>query len=112
MAAAVAAASAAVAAAAVIDRPRPIALPFILGPTVGGAGTAPPNPLRKATPMTPRYLHAPPPASTRARCPVCRGPVYSNSGIHPQCAIRQSDPPKPRPIPKPKPAPDPPAVLP
>ena len=34
------------------------------------------------------------PASTRARCPVCHEAVYSRAGIHPQCAVRQSDPPK------------------
>ena len=45
--------------------------------------------------MTPRYYHTPPPpVSTRARCPVCHEAVYSRAGIHPQCAIRQYDPPK------------------
>ena len=34
------------------------------------------------------------PVSTRARCPVCKEPVYSRTGIHPQCAIKQSEPPK------------------
>ena len=34
------------------------------------------------------------PPSTRARCPVCHEAVYSRAGIHPQCAVRQSDPPK------------------
>lgn len=32
--------------------------------------------------------------STRVRCPVCHEAVYSRAGIHPQCAVRQSDPPK------------------
>ena len=44
--------------------------------------------------MTPRYYHTPPvPVSTRARCPVCQEAVYSRAGIHPQCAVRQYDPP-------------------
>jgi len=34
--------------------------------------------------------------STRPRCPVCRETVYSRAGIHPQCAVRQSEPPKPK----------------
>ena len=34
------------------------------------------------------------------RCPVCHHAVYSRGGIHPQCAVRQSDPPKPKPKPK------------
>ena len=34
------------------------------------------------------------PNSTRARCPVCHEAVYSRAGIHPQCAVRQSEPPK------------------
>jgi hypothetical protein len=58
--------------------------------------------------MTPRYYHTPPlPISTRVRCPVCHTDVYSRAGIHPQCAVRQSDPPrlkcKPRGIPTEKP---------
>ena len=36
------------------------------------------------------------PSSNRVRCPVCREVVYSRAGIHPQCAVRQSDPPKPK----------------
>jgi len=32
--------------------------------------------------------------SGRARCPVCHETVYSRAGIHPQCAVRQSEPPK------------------
>ena len=47
--------------------------------------------------MTPRYYHTPPhPVSTRVRCPVCHQEVYSRVGIHPQCAVRQADPPKPK----------------
>jgi hypothetical protein len=34
------------------------------------------------------------PTSTRVRCPVCHEEVYSRAGIHPQCAVRQCDPPK------------------
>ncbi len=34
-------------------------------------------------------------------------PVYSRVGIHPQCAVRQADPPRPKAKPKPKPRPDP-----
>jgi hypothetical protein len=47
--------------------------------------------------MNPRYRHyhtPPQPVSTRVRCPVCHEEVYSLAGIHPQCAVRQSDPPK------------------
>lgn len=50
--------------------------------------------------MTPRHYHNPPAEpSTRIRCPVCHQLVYSRAGIHPQCAVRQSDPPKPKPKP-------------
>jgi hypothetical protein len=34
------------------------------------------------------------PNSTRVRCPVCHEAVYSRAGIHPQCAVRQSEPPR------------------
>ena len=44
--------------------------------------------------MNPKFFHTP--ASARARCPVCHQPVYSRAGIHPQCAVRQSDPPIPK----------------
>ncbi|WP_422929883.1 hypothetical protein [Singulisphaera sp. PoT] len=33
--------------------------------------------------------------SSRARCPVCLEAVYSRSGIHPQCALRQAESQKP-----------------
>ena len=48
--------------------------------------------------MNPKhYYHTPiKPTSTRATCPVCHQPAYSRGGIHPQCAVIQSDPPKPR----------------
>ncbi len=36
------------------------------------------------------------PLSTRVRCPVCHEVVYSRAGIHPQCAVRQADPPRPK----------------
>ena len=43
--------------------------------------------------MLSRYYHNPPRAvSTRARCPICNEAVYSRGGIHPQCAVRQSEP--------------------
>jgi len=34
------------------------------------------------------------PVSNRVRCPVCHEEVYSRAGIHPQCAVRQSEPPR------------------
>jgi hypothetical protein len=47
--------------------------------------------------MTPRYYHTqPPPVSNRERCPVCHEAVYGAAGIHPQCAVRQADPPRPK----------------
>ena len=46
--------------------------------------------------MNPKSYHTPHPVSTRVRCPVCHQEVYSRAGIHPQCAVRQSDPPKPK----------------
>lgn len=47
--------------------------------------------------MSPGYYHTPPrPVSTRVRCPVCREEVYSRAGIHPQCAVKQSESPKPK----------------
>jgi len=45
--------------------------------------------------MNPRYYHTPLP-STRVRFPVCHEAVYSRAGIHPQCAVRQADPPRPK----------------
>ncbi|MGE3819207.1 MAG: hypothetical protein AB7I30_07200 [Isosphaeraceae bacterium] len=39
--------------------------------------------------MNPKTPHLP--VSSRARCPVCRQPVYSRSGIHPQCAVRRAE---------------------
>ena len=47
--------------------------------------------------MSPTYphRHTPPQrVSTRVRCPVCHEEVYSRAGIHPQCAVRQCDPPR------------------
>ena len=47
--------------------------------------------------MATRHYHTPlPPNSARVRCPVCHEAVYSRAGIHPQCAVRQSDPPRPK----------------
>jgi hypothetical protein len=45
--------------------------------------------------MNPRSYRTPiQPLQTRVRCPVCQQAVYSRAGIHPQCAVRQNDPPK------------------
>lgn len=45
--------------------------------------------------MNTRYYHTPLKAvSSRPTCPVCNESVYSRAGIHPQCAVVQSDPPK------------------
>lgn len=44
--------------------------------------------------MNPKHFHTP--VSTRARCPVCHEAVYSRGGIHPQCAVRQAEPPRPK----------------
>ena len=47
--------------------------------------------------MATRHYHTPlPPNSARVRCPVCHEAVYSRAGIHPQCAVRQADPPRPK----------------
>jgi hypothetical protein len=54
----------------------------------------PPHSTPRATSMNPKHVHTP--VSTRARCPVCHQHVYSRAGIHPQCAMRQADPPKPK----------------
>jgi hypothetical protein len=58
-----------------------------------------PSPVHQVLIMNPKYYYHTPikPASTRASCPVCHETVYSRAGIHPQCAVIQSDPPKPRP---------------
>ena len=42
--------------------------------------------------INPRNSHSPLPDDRRRRCPVCRQSVYSEAGIHPQCAIKQADP--------------------
>ena len=41
-------------------------------------------------------------APARVRCPVCHEAVYSKAGIHPQCAVKQSEPPRPKNVPPPK----------
>jgi hypothetical protein len=46
-----------------------------------------------------RYYHEL--VSSRPSCPVCKKAVYSRGGIHPQCAMIQSEPPRPKP-PKPQ----------
>ncbi|MGP0062887.1 MAG: hypothetical protein ACLQGP_04695 [Isosphaeraceae bacterium] len=53
------------------------------------------SPTQRTALMNPRYYHTPIP-STRVRCPVCHEAVYSRAGIHPQCAVRQADPPRPK----------------
>lgn len=50
--------------------------------------------------MNPKSYRTPTSLPARARCPVCHETVYSRSGIHPQCAVRQADPPKPKGPPK------------
>ncbi len=56
--------------------------------------------------MQPKHHHDPSSmAAPRVRCPVCREPVYSRAGIHPQCAVRQDDPPRAKPKPPAAPAP-------
>jgi hypothetical protein len=59
--------------------------------------------------MNPKHFHTP--ISTRLRCPVCHQPVYSRGGIHPQCAMRQSEPPILKPEMPIAPLPDEPEVI-
>jgi hypothetical protein len=42
---------------------------------------------------TKKHYHLPSPS--RPLCPVCKKAVYSRAGIHPQCALAQSDPLRP-----------------
>jgi len=43
----------------------------------------------------PEYYHTPVRSSSRrVLCPVCKKPVYSLSGIHPQCAMSHPEPPE------------------
>lgn len=52
--------------------------------------------------MKHRHYHTPlKQASSRVACPVCHEATYSTAGIHPQCAIRLSDPPRPKTAPAP-----------
>jgi hypothetical protein len=45
--------------------------------------------------MNPKHYHTPIPAGPqRISCPVCHQTVYSRAGIHPQCAMRQAEPPR------------------
>jgi hypothetical protein len=82
--------TAAVAVAAVIDPPTIVSAPMtdrVHGPD------DPRSPERLL--MNPRSYRMPiKPLQTHARCPVCQQAVYSRAGIHPQCAVRQNDPPK------------------
>ncbi len=42
--------------------------------------------------MNPKHYHTPTAAiPPRRRCPVCHQAVYSRAGIHPQCAMKQSE---------------------
>jgi hypothetical protein len=46
--------------------------------------------------MNPKHVHTPVSAGAqRRRCPVCQQAVYSRAGIHPQCAMKQAEPPRP-----------------
>jgi hypothetical protein len=85
-----AAVTAAVAVAAGIDWPTIVAAPMT-DREYGPDDPRSPERLR----MNPRSYRTPiHPLQTHARCPVCQQAVYSRAGIHPQCAMRQSDPPK------------------
>jgi len=45
--------------------------------------------------MNPKYYHTPISSGPqRSRCPVCHQTVYSRAGIHPQCAMKQAEPPR------------------
>jgi hypothetical protein len=49
----------------------------------------------KANLMPPKHYHTPAVIdSPRKRCPVCHQASYSRSGIHPQCAMQQAEPPR------------------
>jgi hypothetical protein len=49
--------------------------------------------------MASKYDRMVPLTTPRPTCPVCHHPVYASNGIHPQCALRQSEPPRPKPAP-------------
>lgn len=57
-----------------------------------GRESATSAPHTEQIPVNPKHYHMP--LSPRLRCPVCHEAVYSRAGIHPQCAVRQFDPPK------------------
>jgi len=43
--------------------------------------------------MNPKHYHTPAASlPQKRRCPVCHQAVYSPAGIHPQCAMKQSEP--------------------
>ena len=44
--------------------------------------------------MDKKHYHFP--VEARPVCPVCHKSVYSRGGIHPQCAMIQSEPPRPK----------------
>ena len=46
--------------------------------------------------MNPKHVPTPiTGGAQRRRCPVCQQAVYSRAGIHPQCAMKQAEPPRP-----------------
>jgi hypothetical protein len=55
-----------------------------------------PSPHPQGLLMNPKHVNTPIPAGAqRRRCPVCQQAVYSRAGIHPQCAMKQAEPPRP-----------------
>jgi hypothetical protein len=81
--------------------PTALFAPAILTDILGGSSARAPQPADSLT-MNPK--HVPATAPNRARCPVCQEAVYSRAGIHPQCAMKQSEPPRPKPAPPKPPA--------
>ena len=47
--------------------------------------------------MDRKHYHIP--VESRPVCPICHKSVYSRAGIHPQCAMIQSEPPRPKKVP-------------
>jgi hypothetical protein len=46
---------------------------------------------KKLVAMSEKKLRPSPPQAARKACPVCGKSTYSLAGIHPQCAVAQSD---------------------
>lgn len=64
--------------------------------TTKGARPGSLHPIGRAILMNPKDFHTPITAGAqRRRCPVCQQTVYSRAGIHPQCAMKQAEPPRP-----------------